>query len=191
MTSVTITDNANNRTEPCTPLPGSHNDINIIHHLPLFNDMINGVKPKGAFFVNDVEYMHGYYLVDGIYPEWAVFMKSLSKDGTLDLKRVKFNKVQMAARKDIKRTFGVLKKRWRILSMACRLYQKDQIRNVMYACIILHNMILEDECRAIVEYYPEETQSINEDISDEQRTQNQNLIKSRQINANLRADFVI
>ncbi|XP_022023758.1 uncharacterized protein LOC110924022 [Helianthus annuus] len=96
----------------------------------------------------------------------------------------------MVASKDIERAFGVLKKRWRILSMPCRVYQKDQIRNVMYACIIIHNMILEDEGRAIVEYYPEETQSNNEDISDEQGTQNQNLIESRQINAILRADLV-
>ncbi|KAJ0442624.1 hypothetical protein HanIR_Chr16g0811551 [Helianthus annuus] len=60
----------------------------------------------------------------------------------------------------------------------------------MYACIILRNMILEDEGRAIVECYREETQSNNEDISDEQRTQNQNLIETRQINANLLADLV-
>ncbi|XP_022019124.1 uncharacterized protein LOC110919152 [Helianthus annuus] len=96
----------------------------------------------------------------------------------------------MVARKYIERSFGVLQKRWRILSMPYRLYQKDQIRNVMCACFILHNMILEDEGRAIAEYYPEETQSNNEDISDKQRTQNKNLIKSRQINANLRADLV-
>ncbi|KAF5756729.1 putative harbinger transposase-derived protein [Helianthus annuus] len=31
-------------------MPGPHNDINIIHHSPLFNDLINGVGPKGTFF---------------------------------------------------------------------------------------------------------------------------------------------
>ncbi|KAJ0814438.1 putative harbinger transposase-derived protein [Helianthus annuus] len=50
-------------------MPGPHNDINIIHHSPLFNDLINGVGPKGTFFVNDVEYIYGYHLVDGIYAE--------------------------------------------------------------------------------------------------------------------------
>ncbi|KAJ0837644.1 putative harbinger transposase-derived protein [Helianthus annuus] len=96
----------------------------------------------------------------------------------------------MVARKDIERAFGILKKRWHILSMPCRLYEKDQIRNVMYMCIILHNMSLEDEGRAIVEYYGEEPESNNEDINDEERTQNQYLIESRQINSNLRADLV-
>ncbi|XP_022013678.1 uncharacterized protein LOC110913137 [Helianthus annuus] len=96
----------------------------------------------------------------------------------------------MAARKDVERASGVLQKRWCILSMPCRLYEKDQIRNVMYACIILHNMILEDEGHAIVEYYGEETESNNEDICNEERTQYQNLIESRQINSNLRADLV-
>ncbi|XP_022013957.1 uncharacterized protein LOC110913433 [Helianthus annuus] len=75
-------------------MPGSHNDINIVHHSPLLNDLINGVGPKGTFIVNDVEYKYGYYLVDGIYPEWAVFVKSFSREGTLDPKRIKFNKVQ-------------------------------------------------------------------------------------------------
>ncbi|XP_022019320.1 uncharacterized protein LOC110919354 [Helianthus annuus] len=147
-------------------MPSLHNYINIIHHSPLFNDLVNGVGPKGTFIVNG-EYKYGYYLVDRIYPEWAVFVKSFSREGTLDPKRIKFNKVQMAAHKNVERAFGVLQKKWRILSMPCRLYEKDQIRNVMYACIILHNMILEDEGRAIVEYYGEETASNNEDISNE------------------------
>ncbi|XP_021987027.1 uncharacterized protein LOC110883613 [Helianthus annuus] len=144
----------------------------------------------GTFIVNGVEYKYGYCLVDGIYAEWVVFVKPFSREGTLDSKIIKLNKVQMAARKDIERVFGVLQKRWRILSMPCRLYEKYQIRNVMYACIILHNMILEEEGRIIVEYYGEKTASNNEYISNEERTQNQNLIKSKQISSNLRADLV-
>ncbi|XP_021980209.2 uncharacterized protein LOC110876346 [Helianthus annuus] len=144
---------------------------------------------RNFFFANGVEYKYSYYL-DEIYPEYDVFLKSFSRDGTLYPKRIKFNKVQMAARKDIDRAFGVLQKRWRIWSMPCRLYEKDQIRNMMYACIILHNMILEDEGRAIVEYYGEEPKTNNEYISDENRTQNQYLIESRQIKSNLQADLV-
>ena len=62
----------------------------------------------------------------------------------------------MAARKDVERAFGVLKKRWRILGIPCRLWDKDQIGNVMYTCIILHNMILEDEGKAVVTYYDDD-----------------------------------
>ncbi|XP_022000178.1 uncharacterized protein LOC110897728 [Helianthus annuus] len=171
-------------------MPSSLNDINIIHHSPIFNDRINGIGPKGTFFVNGVEYKYVYYLVNGIYHEYVVFVKSFSRDGTLDPKRIKFSKVHMAERKDIERASGVLQKMWRVLSMSCRLHEKDQIRNVMYVCIILHDMILEDEGRAIVEYYGDEPGTNNEDISDEKRTQNQYLIESRQINSNIRADLV-
>ncbi|MFS7991708.1 putative harbinger transposase-derived protein [Helianthus anomalus] len=88
-------------------MPGSHYDITSINHSPLFNDRVNGIRPKGTFFVNGVEYVYGYYLVDGIYPEWGVFVKSFTRHGTIDPKRLKFNRVQMAARKDVERAFGV------------------------------------------------------------------------------------
>ncbi|KAJ0512431.1 putative harbinger transposase-derived protein [Helianthus annuus] len=81
----------------------------------LTQNQTHKTQKKGTFFVNGVEYLYGYYLVDGIYPEWGVFVKSFTKHGTTDPKRLKFNRVQMAARKDVERAFGVLKKRWRIL----------------------------------------------------------------------------
>ncbi|KAJ0585192.1 putative harbinger transposase-derived protein [Helianthus annuus] len=68
-------------------MPGSHNDITIINHSPLLNDRVNGIGPKGTFFVNGIEYMYGYYQVDGIYPEWGVFVKSFTRHGTSDWKR--------------------------------------------------------------------------------------------------------
>ena len=129
-------------------------------------------------FLNGVEYKYGYLLTDGIYPDCAVFVKSFTRRTTLDPKRKKFNKAQMAAQKDVERAFGVLKKRWRILSMSCRMWEKPQIRNVMYACLILHNMILEDEGRAICEYFGEETQQSQENITDEERNVNNSEIKN-------------
>ncbi|KAM0003326.1 putative harbinger transposase-derived protein [Helianthus debilis subsp. tardiflorus] len=60
-------------------MTGSHNDINIIHHSPLFNDLINGIGPKGTYFFFCKWGRIGYCLVDGIYPEYAVFVKSFQK----------------------------------------------------------------------------------------------------------------
>ncbi|KAJ0915552.1 putative harbinger transposase-derived protein [Helianthus annuus] len=145
--------------------------------------------PKGTFFINEVEYVYGYYLVDGIYSEWGVFVKSFTRHGTADPKRLKFNRVQMAARKDVERAFGVLKKRERILAMPCRLWDKDQIGNVMYTCIILHNMILKDEGRAVVTYYDDDDPQPG-NVTDEDKAANEFLIKSRDIHHNLRADLV-
>ena len=73
--------------------------------------------------------------------------------------------------------------------MPCRLWDKDQIGNVMYTCIILHNMILEDEGRAVVTYYDDDDPQPG-NVTDEDKAANEFLIKSRDIHQNLRADLV-
>lgn len=52
--------------------------------------------------------------------------------------------LQEAARKDIERTFGVLQHRWGVLAMPCRLWDLTEVKRLMTACIILHNMIVEE-----------------------------------------------
>ncbi|GJY96283.1 ALP1-like protein isoform X1 [Tanacetum coccineum] len=65
--------------------------------------------PEVSFVANDVTYKWGYYLTDGIYPEWAVLMKSISHPGSNDVKRIRYKQAHEAARKDVERAFGVLK----------------------------------------------------------------------------------
>ncbi|GJT49930.1 ALP1-like protein isoform X1 [Tanacetum coccineum] len=95
--------------------------------------------------VNGHTYMKGYYLADGIYPEWSTFVKTFSV--TRDAKTFKFKTVQEAARKDIERAFGVLQGRWGYYTTtryACNANQQPQdIMVILYN--ILHNMILENE----------------------------------------------
>ncbi|XP_035832993.1 ATP-dependent DNA helicase PIF1-like [Helianthus annuus] len=74
----------------------------------------------------------------------VMFVKSFTRRTTLDEKGRKFNGAQMAARKDVKLAFGVLQSRRKILKVPCRIMEKQRIRNMVYACVILHNMILED-----------------------------------------------
>ncbi|MFS7910364.1 hypothetical protein Hanom_Chr02g00105461 [Helianthus anomalus] len=52
--------------------------------------------------------------------------------------------------------------------------EKPRIRNLLYACVILHNMILKDEGRAICEDYEEENQSNTLEISDKEKEANSN-----------------
>jgi hypothetical protein len=85
----------------------------------------------------------GYYLVDGIYPEWAAFVKTIPLPQN-EKDRV-FARCQEGARKDVERAFGVLQARFAILRGPARMWKRKTLSRIMYACIIMHNMIVEDE----------------------------------------------
>ena len=52
---------------------------------------------------------------------------------------------QEACRKDVERAFGVLQSRFAIVAGPTRFWSKDVLHDIMTACIIMHNMIVEDE----------------------------------------------
>lgn len=56
-------------------LPGSLNDINVLDRSYLFQDVANGQGPDVNFSINGHQYNMGYYLTDGIYPQYAAFVK--------------------------------------------------------------------------------------------------------------------
>ena len=125
--------------------PGTMNDLNILDRSPVFDDIINGIAPEVNYNVNGREYDLAYYLTDGIYPEWATFIKSISlPQGEKDSL---FAKRQESARKDVERAFGVLQARFAVIKNPSKLWSKSKIAKIMRACIILHNMIVEDEER--------------------------------------------
>nr|GEW48804.1 hypothetical protein [Tanacetum cinerariifolium] len=68
---------------------GSNNDINVIRQSPLLNDLKEGKAPEVAFVAYDVHYKWGYYLTNGIYPEWSVLIQSISHPGAHDTKRIR------------------------------------------------------------------------------------------------------
>jgi hypothetical protein len=49
----------------------------MLNQSPLFVDVIRGYTPELSFTVNGREHHMGYYLTDGIYPSWLVFMKGV------------------------------------------------------------------------------------------------------------------
>jgi hypothetical protein len=56
-----------------------------------------------------------------------------------------FVKEQEACRKDVKRSFGVLQSRWAIIHHPTKIWSVQHIWEVMTACVIMHNMIVEEE----------------------------------------------
>ncbi|CAL8157434.1 unnamed protein product [Prunus armeniaca] len=47
--------------------------------------------------------------------------------------------------KDVERYFGILQTRWLIIRGAACMFDEEVLRSIMMTCIILHNMIVEDE----------------------------------------------
>ena len=80
-------------------VPSSNNDINVLNQSPLFTNILQGTAPTVLFIVNGNQYNMGYYLADGIYPEWATFVKTIPLP--YSEKHKLFAKRQEAARKDV------------------------------------------------------------------------------------------
>lgn len=85
----------------------------------------------------------GYYLADGIYPEWTGFVKTVRYP--MEVKAQHFATQQESARKDIERAFGVLQSRFAVIRGPAYGWDRKQLNDIMMTCIILHNMIVEDE----------------------------------------------
>jgi hypothetical protein len=84
-----------------------------------------------------------YHLADGIYPSWSIFIKTIH--APQENQRKHFAKTQESARKDVERAFGVLQTRFAIVWGLELSFDHEMLKNIMITCIILHNMIVEDE----------------------------------------------
>jgi len=124
-------------------MPGSHNDINVLHLSSLFARLAEGQAPEVNYTINNNEYTMGYYLADGIYPSWATFVKTIPEpQGN---KKKYFATAQEACRKDVERALGVMQARFTIVRGPARFWDEDTLGQIMRACVIMNNMIVEDE----------------------------------------------
>ncbi|XP_028105572.1 uncharacterized protein LOC114304619 [Camellia sinensis] len=124
-------------------MPDSLNDITVLDRSPLFAELTRERAPVANYTINNHAYTMGYYLADGIYPRLATIVKTISQPQ--GAKRQLFVRMQEACQKDVKRAFGVLQARFNILKVPARGLSDEDLYYIMKTCIILHNMIIEDE----------------------------------------------
>nr|BAC45073.1 ribosomal protein-like [Oryza sativa Japonica Group] len=122
---------------------GSNNEMKIISQQQLFTEVLKGQVTQVQFSVNGKQYNTGYYLADGTYPEGNVFIKTVSLPQS-EKDRI-FARHQEGARKDVQEAFRLLQSRFAIVRGPTRFFQQEILAKIMQACIILHNMTIEDE----------------------------------------------
>jgi hypothetical protein len=139
---------------------GSKNDIIALNKLPLFTEVLKGQAPRVQFSINKRQYDTGYYLADRIYPEWTAFVKTISNPQTE--KEHLFVRYQEDIRKDAQHAFGVLQSRFPIVRGPMRFFKRATLGKIIQACIILHNMTIEDEKDMASAYFdPNEASGIS------------------------------
>ncbi|KAM7494412.1 hypothetical protein LguiB_029021 [Lonicera macranthoides] len=126
-------------------MPGVNNDLNVLARSNVFENLLHGRCPPVNYEINGNHYNMGYYLADGIYPNYATIVKSM-KTPNSEKEKV-FSAAQESVRKDVERAFGILQARFAIIRQPGRLWNEATLSAVMQACIILHNMIIDDERR--------------------------------------------
>ena len=55
-------------------MPGSHNNINVMDHSPIWQEIAKGRAPVIEFTINNHIYHIPYFLADGIYPPYATLV---------------------------------------------------------------------------------------------------------------------
>uniref|UniRef100_A0A0D3BVT6 DDE Tnp4 domain-containing protein n=1 Tax=Brassica oleracea var. oleracea TaxID=109376 RepID=A0A0D3BVT6_BRAOL len=178
------------------------NDINVLDRSPVFDDIIEGRAPRLEYVVNRHKYKFAYYLTDGIYPKWSTFIQSITlPQGP---KANLLAKVQEAARKDVERAFGVMQARFAIVKNQALTWDKEKIAKIMRACIILQNMIVENERKGYARIDISEFEEGNVTRSSQVETetdrptnlnnifvnQNQKDLRDRRIHEQLKKDLI-
>ncbi|KAL5697497.1 hypothetical protein ACHQM5_028630 [Ranunculus cassubicifolius] len=133
-------------------IPGSNNDVNVLNRSNLFYDLHRGISPPANYSICGRNYNIGYYLADGIYPKWSTLVRTIAKPKDAK-ERLFTKKKQESYRKDVERAFGVLQSRFAIVRGVARFWSKDTLHDVMAACIIMHNMIVEEERTSYINHF--------------------------------------
>tara|TARA_R110002050_G_scaffold76581_1_gene163667 strand:+ start:292 stop:1143 length:852 start_codon:yes stop_codon:yes gene_type:complete len=123
--------------------PGSNNDININDRSPLWVHVAEGSFPSVAYQMVQGTESQLYFAADNIYPQFPIFMQSCGDSSNPVIHF--FSKRLEAVRKDVERAFGILQARFAFLKKPVLLWSLERMETTVLCCIILHNMIIEEE----------------------------------------------
>jgi hypothetical protein len=122
--------------------PGSLNDINILNKSSIVGSILDGTfdLKTSPYTINGTTRDWLYFLVDGIYPKYSIFISTVQHPQSNVEKY--FATCQEACRKDIERAFGVLVQQFQILQRPIKSWYWEDIVDIMDCCIIIHNTII-------------------------------------------------
>lgn len=124
---------------------GTNNDITVVNNSPFFIKLLSGngkIKLPEGYEVNGVprDWLL-YFLADGIYPQWSIFVGP--NHAPLNRAEAHMTQRQEAIRKDVERLFGCLQGRFKILRREWFEWDLDFVIAVSEVCVILHNMLVQ------------------------------------------------
>ena len=122
--------------------PGNLNDITVLRSSPLVDLIATGDYPEEQYCLNGQVFIRPFILVDGIYPAWSIFSKTVPHPTNEKERRYKV--LQERYRKDVERFFGIFKKQWKLLGQVLKKKRVSYISKIVVTCLILHNMNVED-----------------------------------------------
>jgi hypothetical protein len=107
--------------------------------------LTEGHAPECNYKINDHQYTKRYYLVDDIYLKSSIFVKTIPSPYCE--KKSWFSLCREGCKKDVKRAFAVRQAHFAIIrySALTLLWLTDQMWEVMNSCVIMQNMIIENE----------------------------------------------
>jgi hypothetical protein len=123
---------------------GTQSDINIWDVSPLLQALLTDDWSRDCDFDFELDkkiFSKTWILVDGAYPPIARFVKTLGFPiGQLSKL---FAQWQESARKDVERAFGVLTRKFQILTRQLEYWELEDIKRIISGCILMHNMMVE------------------------------------------------